>query len=64
MLQKSDEGELKAIVEEIVNEHPEVVSEYKGGKESALQFLVGQGMKATKGSANPQVLIKLLKELM
>ncbi len=64
MLQKSDEGELKKIIDEILSEHVSVVEEYKNGKESALQFLVGQGMKATKGSANPQVLKKLLEESM
>ena len=64
MLQKSDEGELKKIVDDILSEHASVVEDYKSGKESALQFLVGQGMKATKGSANPQVLKKLLQEVM
>lgn len=59
LLQKSDEGELKKIVEAIIKENNEVVAEYKAGKESALQFLIGQGMKATKGSANPQILKKL-----
>lgn len=62
LLQKSDEGELKTVVEKIIEENPKVVEEYKGGKESVLQFLVGQGMKETKGSANPGVLKKLLEE--
>ncbi|MFC1801969.1 Asp-tRNA(Asn)/Glu-tRNA(Gln) amidotransferase subunit GatB [Patescibacteria group bacterium] len=62
MLQKSDEGELKKIVEEIIEENSSVVEEYKNGKESALQFLVGQGMKATKGSANPVVLKGLISK--
>ena len=62
LLQKSDEGELKKIVEDIIKEHTNVVDDYKNGKESALQFLVGQGMRATKGSANPQVLKKLFEE--
>lgn len=62
LLQKSDEGELKKVIEGIVKEHASVAAEYKSGKESALQFLIGQGMKATKGSANPQVLKKLFEE--
>jgi aspartyl-tRNA(Asn)/glutamyl-tRNA(Gln) amidotransferase subunit B len=37
---------------------------YKGGKESALQFLVGQVMKETKGSANPQIIKQLLLDLL
>ena len=62
LIQKSDEGELLSIVEAIVSDNQSVVEEYKAGKESALQFLVGQGMKETKGSANPQVLKKLLEK--
>jgi aspartyl-tRNA(Asn)/glutamyl-tRNA(Gln) amidotransferase subunit B len=42
-----------------------VIEEYKAGKETALQFLIGQGMKKTKGAANPEILktliIKLIK---
>ncbi len=60
LLQKSDEGELKAIVEKIIAENGKVVAEYKAGKEQSIQYLVGQGMKATKGSGNPEVLKKLL----
>jgi len=63
LLQKSDEGEIKKIVEDIVVANPSVVSDYKTGKAVALQFLVGQGMKATKGSANPELLKKLLLEV-
>ena len=61
LIQKNDEEELKVLVSDIVKANSSVVEEYKGGKESALQYLVGQGMKATKGSANPQVLKKLLE---
>ena len=64
LLQKSDKGELKKIVEEIVKEHVNVVDDYKNGKDSALQFLVGQGMKATKGAANPQILKELFKKFL
>jgi aspartyl-tRNA(Asn)/glutamyl-tRNA(Gln) amidotransferase subunit B len=61
--QKNDEGELKGIVEKIISENPEVVATYKGGKENAIMSLVGKIIKETNGSANPQVVIKLLKEL-
>ena len=60
LVQKNDEGEIKKIVEDIVTKNQTVVLEYKAGKESVLQFLVGQGMKATKGSANPELLKKLI----
>ncbi|MBP6866104.1 MAG: Asp-tRNA(Asn)/Glu-tRNA(Gln) amidotransferase subunit GatB [Candidatus Pacebacteria bacterium] len=63
LLQKNDEGELKGIVEKIISENPEVVATYKAGKENAIMSLVGKIIKETNGSANPQVVIKLLKEL-
>ncbi len=63
LMQKSDEGEIKKIVEEIVKANGGVVEDFKKGKSAALQFLVGQGMKATKGSANPELLRKIILEV-
>ena len=62
MLQENDETALRKIVEEIVEGNQGIVEHYKAGKENALQFLVGQGMKATKGAANPSMLASLFKE--
>lgn len=53
---------LAEIVAKIIADNEKVVADYKAGKASALQFLVGQGMKASKGSANPEVLKKMLME--
>jgi aspartyl-tRNA(Asn)/glutamyl-tRNA(Gln) amidotransferase subunit B len=64
LLQQSDESALIKIAQAIVGEHESVVVDYKSGKASALQFLVGQGMKATKGSANPQVLSRIFEQLL
>lgn len=64
LLQKSDEGELKKIIEEVIAQNPKVVEEYRSGKTMVLQYLVGQGMKATKGGANPEVLKKLLLSML
>jgi aspartyl-tRNA(Asn)/glutamyl-tRNA(Gln) amidotransferase subunit B len=64
MLQSNDEGALKAIVEKIIKENPEVVAVYKGGKENAIMSLVGKIIKESNGSANPQIVIKLLKEML
>lgn len=63
LLQKSDKGELRKIVKAVLEANSKVVTDYKNGKEAALQFLIGQGMKATKGSANPATLVKLIREL-
>ena len=63
-IQISDEGEIKAIVEQIIADNPQSVEDYKAGKDRALGFLVGQAMKATKGKANPQLLNKLFVEEM
>ncbi len=56
LIQKSDEGAIKKIAEEVVAENPQAVDEYKKGKQASLMFLVGQGMKKSKGSANPEML--------
>ncbi len=64
LLQKNDEGEIKKIVEKIISENPEVVATYKAGKENAIMSLVGKVIKESNGSANPQMVIKLLKELL
>src|SRR5574343_281656 len=63
LIQKSDEGEIKIIVSKIIAENATAVSEFKGGKVASLQYLIGQGMKATKGSANPELLKKIILEL-
>lgn len=64
LIQKSDEGEIKNIVAGIINANPNVVNDYKNGKISALQYIVGQGMKAMRGSANPEVLRKIIEEML
>ena len=56
LIQKNDEGELKKIAAEIIAANPSVVADYKAGKAVALQFFIGQGMKATKGSGNPAIM--------
>lgn len=61
LFQTSDESALSAIVSEIVLAQPKVVADYRAGKEAALQFLVGQAMRASRGAANPEVLKKLFK---
>jgi aspartyl-tRNA(Asn)/glutamyl-tRNA(Gln) amidotransferase subunit B len=60
--QVSDEGALGAMIDEILQNNEDKVSEYKNGKEKLFGFFVGQVMKASKGTANPGLVNKLLKE--
>lgn len=62
LTQMSGEGELAAIVEGVLAENPVAVSEYASGKTNAIEYLVGQGMRATKGAANPAVLRKIISK--
>jgi len=64
LLQSSDESSLKMIVEKIIKENPEATASYKAGKENAIMSLVGKVIKESSGSANPQIVIKLLKEML
>lgn len=60
LVQISDEGAIRAIVEQIVAKNPQSVEDYRAGKEKAIGFLVGQVMKETKGKANPGLVNELL----
>ena len=60
--QVSDDGALFAIIDEILAANADKVAEYKAGKEKMFAFFVGQTMKASKGSANPQKVNELIKE--
>ncbi|MCM3704012.1 Asp-tRNA(Asn)/Glu-tRNA(Gln) amidotransferase subunit GatB [Paenibacillus macerans] len=62
LVQISDEGAIKAIVDEVIAGNPASVEDYKAGKEKAIGFLVGQVMKQSKGKANPGLVNKLLVE--
>lgn len=62
--QETDTGAIKAMVEEVIAKNQAMVDEYRGGKEKAFNGLVGQVMKASRGSANPQQVNQILKELL
>ncbi len=59
--QMSDTGAIEAIIDEILAANEDKVAEYKAGKEKLFGFFVGQTMKASKGSANPQAVNEILK---
>lgn len=60
--QVSDDGMLLAIIDEILAANQDKVAEYKSGKDKLFGFFVGQTMKASKGSANPNKVNDLIKE--
>lgn len=64
LLMENNEDELKGIVQGVLDANPQSVADYKGGKDKALGFLVGQTMKAMKGKANPAKVNELLRELL
>ena len=59
--QVSDESALEALVEAAIAANPKSVEEFRAGKEKALNALVGQVMKASRGAANPQRVTELLR---
>jgi aspartyl-tRNA(Asn)/glutamyl-tRNA(Gln) amidotransferase subunit B len=61
LVQISDEGALKNVLEEVIKENPKSVNNYRAGKNNALMFLVGQVMKKSEGKANPKVVQDILK---
>ena len=62
LAQNNDEGELEKVAEQVIAENPKSVEDYRKGKENAIKFLMGQVMKATKGKANPQIAVEILRK--
>jgi aspartyl-tRNA(Asn)/glutamyl-tRNA(Gln) amidotransferase subunit B len=62
LVQISDEGAILAVVDAVIAANPQSVEDFRGGKDKAIGFLVGQIMKETKGKANPGLVNKLLIE--
>ncbi len=60
----TDADALKKILEQVIADHPQSVTDYRNGKEKALGFLVGQTMKATRGKANPAMINQMLREML
>lgn len=60
--QISSAGALREVAEQVIRDNPDPVSQYLGGKDSVLGFLIGQVMRQTGGKANPHVVRELLRE--
>ena len=62
--QMSDSDALLKIINELLDQNPQLIVDYKNGKDRVLGFFVGQIMKATQGKANPAMTSNLLKQEM
>ena len=60
--QISDTGALEKVIAEVIAGNPKQVEQYRGGKTTVMNFLVGQAMKATRGQANVAVVTDLFKQ--
>ncbi len=60
----SEEGTVKEVIASVLQEYPQSVEDYRGGKQKAFGFLVGQAMRRLNGKADPQLVNRLLKEML
>ena len=64
MEQISDDGAIKTIIQEVLDENPSQIEQYKAGKTNMFDYFVGQTMKKTRGQANPSLVRDILSELL
>ncbi len=62
--QVSQDIDLPQVIEKVLKEHSDAAANYRKGKEGALQFLIGQVMRETKGQADPKDVAVLLKKML
>ena len=62
LAQKNDSSSIGPVIDKVIEENKMAVEDYKKGKEASLQFLLGQSIKLTRGSVNPEALKKALQE--
>jgi len=60
--QLSDSSELETFADQVIAANPQQAEDFRGGKEKALNALVGQMMKLTKGKANPAQVNEILRK--
>ncbi|AIL12369.1 glutamyl-tRNA amidotransferase [Candidatus Paracaedimonas acanthamoebae] len=62
LIQVSDEGTIATVIEKILSENQDKVTEYQSGKDKLFGFFVGQVMKMMQGKGNPAIINKILLE--
>lgn len=64
MVQVSDDGVIIGYIEQILMEHPQVIVDFKNGKDNSIKFVMGQVMKLSKGQVNPALAMTLVKQIL
>jgi aspartyl-tRNA(Asn)/glutamyl-tRNA(Gln) amidotransferase subunit B len=64
LVQVQDTGLIEDMLRKLVNENPDNVAAYRGGKQNVIGWFVGQVMKATGGRANPKLVNDVLRKLL
>ncbi len=62
LIQESDAGSILTFIHEVIEQHPDEVSRYRGGEKQLIGFFMGQLMKASKGKADPKAANQLIRE--
>jgi aspartyl-tRNA(Asn)/glutamyl-tRNA(Gln) amidotransferase subunit B len=62
-ISKIEEKELEKIIKEVIKENKKAVDDYKSGNEKSIQFLIGQVLRKTKSSGDPNKIKELIKKL-
>ncbi|MEX2457147.1 MAG: Asp-tRNA(Asn)/Glu-tRNA(Gln) amidotransferase subunit GatB [Balneolaceae bacterium] len=62
LVQVSDSGFIEPIIADVIENNPDEVEKYKGGKKALIGFFIGQVMKQSQGKANPQQVRELVTE--
>jgi aspartyl-tRNA(Asn)/glutamyl-tRNA(Gln) amidotransferase subunit B len=60
----ADEGTIEALVRQTLADHPKPVEQYRAGKRQAFGFLVGQAIKASRGTADPATVTAILRRML
>ena len=64
LIQQSNQDELKKIIKEIISQNEKQADQYKNGETKLSAYFIGQTMKKTKGTANPNVVSKIINEIL
>lgn len=64
LIQESDEGSLKAYIEQVIAQNPKEVERYRGGEKQLVGFFMGQLMKVSQGKADPKQANQLMRNLL